>query len=93
MKNEGRTLSDLLNVSNDNNTEQKKALSVDTHINRKSAQKVPTRPLNVDIPESLMRDLKVISAHNDVTIKELVVTELTKLTKREKRKIIDELNQ
>lgn len=93
MKNEGKTLNDLLNVDDEPVTKEHEAISVEKNFSSKKAQKVPTRPLNVDIPESLMRDLKVISAHNDVTIKEMVVSELTKLAKREKRKIIEGLNQ
>lgn len=90
MKNEGKTLEDLMNLE----TEPEAGSSVaDTLLPVKGRKKIPTKPLNVDLPETVMRDLKMISAHKDVTIKEIVETELTRFIKREKKKMVDELNQ
>lgn len=90
MKDEGKTLDQLLKAESESNEVREPA---EKPTGRKATQKIITKPLNVDVPDSLMRDLKVISAHNDVTIKDMVVAELTKLVKREKKKLIDDLNQ
>lgn len=90
MKDEGKTLDQLLKSEIETETQE---APVEKSSQRKVRQKVPTKPLNVDLPETLMRDLKVISAHNDVTIREIVEAELTRFTKREKKKMLDDLNQ
>ncbi len=88
MKNEGKTLEDLMKLSDEAEVVD---IANESQLPVKSRNKIPTKPLNVDLPETVMRDLKMISAHKDVTIREIVETELTRFIKREKKKMLEEL--
>lgn len=88
MKNEGKTLEDLMKLSDEAEVVD---IANESQLPVKSHNKIPTKPLNVDLPETVMRDLKMISAHKDVTIREIVETELTRFIKREKKKMLEEL--
>lgn len=91
MINEGKSLEELLKAEETQQEESVKLGSDEKVSAKNKAQRVPTKPLNADIPETLMRDLKLIAAHNGVTIKDIVCAELSKYVKREKRKMIESL--
>ena len=81
MNNAGRTLDELLNSE-----EQE----VELHQANVSSEKLVS--LNAQIPESIMRDLRLISAYTDTNIKDLIAKEIGRFTKRAKKKMIEQLN-
>ncbi|BCK65713.1 hypothetical protein ACET9Q_12990 [Aeromonas caviae] len=81
MNNAGRTLDELLNSE-----EQE----VELHQANASSEKLVS--LNAQIPESIMRDLRLISAYTDTNIKDLIAKEIGRFTKRAKKKMIEQLN-
>lgn len=81
MNNAGRTLDELLNSE-----EQE----VELHQAHASSEKLVS--LNAQIPESIMRDLRLISAYTDTNIKDLIAKEIGRFTKRAKKKMIEQLN-
>lgn len=93
MINEGKSLDELLNISEEEKTQTNENIKESKHVARNEAKKEPTKPLNADIPESLMRDLKMLSVHNDTTIKDIVCSELSRYVKREKKKMIESLSE
>ncbi|MDX7711829.1 MULTISPECIES: hypothetical protein [Aeromonas] len=81
MNNAGRTLDELLNSE-----EQ------EVELNQAHASSEKLVSLNAQIPESIMRDLRLISAYTDTNIKDLIAKEIGRFTKRAKKKMIEQLN-
>lgn len=80
MNNEGRTLDDLL--KNDE-------AEVELNAPQVSSEKMVS--LNAQIPESIMRDLRMISAYTDTNIKDLIAKEIGRFTKRAKKKMLEQM--
>jgi hypothetical protein len=83
MKNEGRKLEELLNADDQENGVEE-IMAADVH---------GTASLNADIPASTMRDLRMISAYTDTTIKDIVASQLTRFVKRAKKKMMEEMTK
>ncbi|MCE9932723.1 hypothetical protein [Aeromonas salmonicida] len=81
MNNAGRTLEELMNSE-----EQ------DVELHQANANSEKLVSLNAQIPESIMRDLRLISAYTDTNIKDLIAKEIGRFTKRAKKKMIEQLN-
>ncbi|WP_429236563.1 hypothetical protein [Aeromonas salmonicida] len=81
MNNAGRTLEELMNSEEQD---------VELHQANASSEKLVS--LNAQIPESIMRDLRLISAYTDTNIKDLIAKEIGRFTKRAKKKMIEQLN-
>lgn len=81
MNNAGRSLEDLMNSEEH-----------DVEISQAHASSEKLVSLNAQIPESIMRDLRLISAYTDTNIKDLIAKEIGRFTKRAKKKMIEQLN-
>ncbi|MEE1913695.1 hypothetical protein ACET9R_18685 [Aeromonas veronii] len=81
MNNAGRTLEELMNSEEQD---------IELHQANASSEKLVS--LNAQIPESIMRDLRLISAYTDTNIKDLIAKEIGRFTKRAKKKMIEQLN-
>lgn len=83
MNNEGKTLEQLLEAENESvEVELSSPASTDKMV-----------PLNAQIPETIMRDLRIISAYTDTSIKEIVAKEIGRFVKRAKKKMVEEMTK
>lgn len=76
----------------DNNTKDLNDLLAETREEETAkAKSNATLPLNADIPAKVMKDLRLIAAHKDIRIREIVADLLSKYVKKEKKKMIEDL--
>lgn len=85
MNNEGKDLQSLMDEEANANTPAPEV------VERRAPVADKMVAMNVMVPESLLKSLRMIAVHKDMLIRDLVTNELEKFAKREKKKMMEQM--